>query len=84
MTDLATCKHCGETMTARHQNGSLKTFCSSRCNGDYRRALNRQRNKDMADRAEARAEENRASLDAWTRRMKASVAKQESKRAVRI
>lgn len=65
MTDLSTCKHCGETITARHQNGSAKTFCSSRCNGDYRRALNRQRNKDMADRAEAVREHNTRLLEAY-------------------
>lgn len=77
MTDLATCKHCGETMAARHANGSAKTFCSSRCNGDYRRALNRQKNKDMADRAEAVKEHTLAGLDRYMEQRRRRLARAE-------
>ena len=81
MTDLSTCKHCGQQMTAKGANGYLKTFCGSKCNGDHRRALNASKQAEREAAAEAALERNARLLDSYMRRRYQRLARAERQAA---
>ena len=58
MSDTTTCRQCDTPMAAKGTNNMARLFCSSRCHGDYRRALNAKRRADREAKAEAALEHN--------------------------